>query len=124
MKLPFYFNENEIYSGCSIGISLFPSDGSDGSNVDDLIKRADAAMYQAKSQGRNNFQFYSASYNLAALEHISLEGRLRRALKNNELVLYYQPLVQARTGKIVGLEALLRWNEPFAGVAHRQTQNR
>ena len=112
MKLPFYFNENEIYSGCSIGISLFPSDGSD---VDDLIKRADAAMYQAKSQGRNNFQFYSASYNLAALEHISLEGRLRRALKNNELVLYYQPLVQARTGKIVGLEALLRWNDPFEG---------
>lgn len=107
MKLPFYFNENEIYSGCSIGISLFPSDGSDGSDVDDLIKRADAAMYQAKSQERNNFQFYSASYNLAALEHISLEGRLRRALKNNELVLYYRPLVQARTGKIVGLEALL-----------------
>ncbi|MBQ0761798.1 EAL domain-containing protein [Marinobacter psychrophilus] len=113
MKLPFYFNDNEIYSGCSIGISLFPSDGSD---VDDLIKRADAAMYQAKSQGRNNFQFYSASYNLAALEHISLEGRLRRALKNNELVLYYQPLVQARTGKIVGLEALLRWNDPLEGI--------
>ncbi|WP_053076095.1 bifunctional diguanylate cyclase/phosphodiesterase [Marinobacter psychrophilus] len=113
MKLPFYFNDNEIYSGCSIGISLFPSDGSD---VDDLIKRADAAMYQAKSQGRNNFQFYSASYNLVALEHISLEGRLRRALKNNELVLYYQPLVQARTGKIVGLEALLRWNDPLEGI--------
>lgn len=113
MRLPFYFNDNEIYSGCSIGISLFPGDGSD---VDDLIKRADAAMYQAKEQGRNNYQFYSASYNLAALEHISLEGRLRRALKNNELVLYYQPLVQARTGKIVGLEALLRWHDPLEGI--------
>ncbi|MEH6354580.1 MAG: EAL domain-containing protein [Marinobacter sp.] len=113
MRLPFYFNDNEIYSGCSIGISLFPSDGSE---VDDLIKRADAAMYQAKEQGRNNYQFYSAAYNLAALEHISLEGRLRRALKNNELVLYYQPLVQARTGKIVGLEALLRWHDPLEGI--------
>jgi diguanylate cyclase (GGDEF)-like protein len=113
MRLPFYFNDNEIYSGCSIGISLFPGDGSD---VDDLIKRADAAMYQAKEQGRNNYQFYSAAYNLAALEHISLEGRLRRALKNNELMLYYQPLVQASTGKIVGLEALLRWNDPLEGI--------
>ena len=113
MRLPFYFNDNEIYSGCSIGISLFPGDGSD---VDDLIKRADAAMYQAKEQGRNNYQFYSAAYNLAALEHISLEGRLRRALKNNELMLYYQPLVQASTGKIVGLEALLRWHDPLEGI--------
>jgi diguanylate cyclase (GGDEF)-like protein len=113
MRLPFHVDDHEIYSGCSIGISLFPSDGSD---VDDLIKRADAAMYQAKEQGRNNYQFYSASYNLAAFEHISLEGRLRRVLKNNELVLYYQPLVQARTGKIVGLEALLRWNDPLEGI--------
>ncbi len=84
--------------------------------MDDLIKRADAAMYQAKEQGRNNFQFYSAAYNLAVLEHISLEGRLRCALKNSQLELYYQPLVQARTGKIVGLEALLRWNDPLEGM--------
>lgn len=113
MKVPFYFDDKEIYSGSSIGISLFPEDGGD---VDELIKLADAAMYQAKEQGRDNFQFYSASYNLAALEHISLEGRLRRALKNDELELYYQPLVQARTGKIVGLEALLRWNDPLEGI--------
>jgi diguanylate cyclase (GGDEF)-like protein len=112
MRLPFYFNDNEIYSGCSIGISLFPGDGAE---VDNLIKRADAAMYQAKEQGRNNYQFYSASYNLAVLEHISLENKLRRVLKNNELMLYYQPLVQAKTGKIVGLEALLRWNDPVEG---------
>jgi diguanylate cyclase (GGDEF)-like protein len=113
MKVPFHFDDNEVYSGCSIGISLFPDDGTE---MDDLIKRADAAMYQAKEQGRNNFQFYSASYNLAAFEYISLEGRLRRALKNDELELYYQPLVQAKTGKIVGLEALLRWNDPVEGI--------
>lgn len=113
MKTPFHFDNKEIYSGSSIGISLFPDDGT---KVDDLIKRADAAMYQAKEQGRNNFQFYSASYNLAAFEHISLEGRLRRALKNNELELYYQPLIQTTTGHIVGLEALLRWNDPVEGI--------
>ncbi|MDO6824218.1 EAL domain-containing protein [Marinobacter sp. 1_MG-2023] len=113
MTVPFQLGENEIYSGSSIGISLFPDDGTD---VDDLIKRADAAMYQAKEQGRNNFQFYSASYNRAAFEHISLEGRLRRAIENDELELYYQPLIQARTGKIVGLEALLRWNDPLEGI--------
>lgn len=113
MKEPFHFDNKEIYSSTSIGISLFPDDGTE---VDDLIKRADAAMYQAKEQGRNNFQFYSASYNLAAFEHVSLEGRLRRALKNNELELYYQPLVQTKTGKVVGLEALLRWNNPTEGL--------
>ena len=105
--------DRHSYCDRSIGISLFPDDGT---NVDDLIKRADAAMYQAKEQGRNNFQFYSASYNLAAFEYISLEGRLRRALENDELELYYQPLVQAKTGKIVGLEALLRWNDPIEGI--------
>lgn len=113
MKEPFHLDDKEIYSSSSIGISLFPDDGTE---VDDLIKRADAAMYQAKEQGRNNFQFYSASYNLAAFEHISLEGRLRRALRNSELELYYQPLVQTKTGKVVGLEALLRWNDPTEGL--------
>lgn len=113
MKLPFHFEDKEIYSGGSVGISVFPDDGTE---VDDLIKRADAAMYQAKEQGRNNFQFYSASYNRAVYEHISLEGRLRFALKNNELELYYQPIIQARTGRIIGLEALLRWNDPLEGI--------
>ncbi|MFD2191451.1 EAL domain-containing protein [Pistricoccus aurantiacus] len=113
MKIPFHFDGQELYSGSSIGISLFPDDGT---KVDDLIKRADAAMYQAKEQGRNNFQFYSDSYNRATFEHLSLEGRLRRALENNELELYYQPQVQVKTDRIVGLEALLRWNDPVEGV--------
>lgn len=113
MKEPFDLDDKEVYSGCSIGISLFPDDGTE---IDDLIKRADAAMYQAKEQGRNNFQFYSASYNRAAFEYISLEGRLRRALENEELELYYQPLVQTKTGHFVGVEALLRWNDPVEGL--------
>lgn len=113
MKAPFHFDDKEIYSSSSIGISLFPDDGTE---VDDLIKRADSAMYQAKEQGRSNFQFYSAAYNLAAFEHISLEGKLRRALENNELELYYQPLIKTTTGKVVGLEALLRWNDPVEGI--------
>ncbi len=113
MKLPFQLDEREIYSTSSIGIALFPDDATE---VDDLIKRAEAAMYQAKEQGRNNFQFYSASYNLAAFERISLEAKLRCALKNHELELYYQPLIQTNTAQVVGLEALLRWNDPAEGV--------
>ena len=113
MKKPFHFGGQELYAGSSIGISLFPDDATE---ENDLMKYADAAMYQAKEQGRNNFQFYSTSYNLVTFENLSLEGRLRRALKNHELELYYQPQVQVETGKIVGLEALLRWNDPVRGV--------
>ena len=113
MKIPFYFDDKEVYSTSSIGIALFPDDGT---AVDNLIKCADAAMYQAKEQGRNNFQFYSASYNRAVSEHISLEGRLRRALENKELELYYQPIIQTKTGKVAGLETLLRWNDPLEGI--------
>jgi diguanylate cyclase (GGDEF)-like protein len=113
MKEPFRFDGHELYNGASIGITLFPNDGTE---VNDLIKRADIAMYHAKEQGRNNFQFYSDSYNLATSEQLSLESRLRRALDNDEFELYYQPQVQAETGKIVGLEALLRWNDPEHGI--------
>ncbi len=115
MEEPFRFDDHELYNGTSIGITLFPDDGTE---VNDLIKRADVAMYHAKEQGRNNFQFYSASYNLATSEHLSLESRLRRALDNHELELYYQPQVRTETGRIVGLEALLRWNDPEYGIVY------
>lgn len=113
MSEPFRFDGHELYNGTSIGITLFPNDGME---VNDLIKRADIAMYHAKEQGRNNFQFYSASYNLATSEHLSLEGRLRRALDDGQLELHYQPQVQAGTGRIVGVEALLRWCDPEHGI--------
>ena len=113
MKEPFQISRHELYNGASIGITLYPSDGNTAS---DLVKRADVAMYHAKGQGRNNFQFYSASYNLATYEHMALENQLRRALDNGELELYYQPQVEADTGRIIGLEALLRWNHPELGM--------
>jgi EAL domain-containing protein (putative c-di-GMP-specific phosphodiesterase class I) len=113
MREPFRIDDHELYIGTSIGITLFPNDGTE---VNDLIKRADVAMYHAKEQGRNNYQFYSAAYNLATSEHLSLEARLRRALDNNELELYYQPQLHAGGRAIVGAEALLRWNDPEHGI--------
>ncbi|WP_227370516.1 putative bifunctional diguanylate cyclase/phosphodiesterase [Halomonas sp. M20] len=113
MKDPIYLNNHELCIGTSIGISLFPDDGAE---VTDLVKYADAAMYHAKEQGRNNFQFYSASQNLMTTELLSLESRLRRALSNSEFELYYQPQVRTETGEMTGVEALLRWNDPEHGI--------
>ena len=113
IKEPFRFDGHELYNGTSIGITVFPDDGME---VNDLIKRADIAMYHAKEQGRNNFQFYSASYNLLTSEHLSLESQLRRALDNHEFELHYQPQVKVSTGRIVGVEALLRWKDPDLGM--------
>ncbi len=113
IKEPFWIDGHELYSTTSIGITLYPEDGTE---VNDLIKRADAAMYHAKEQGRNNFQFYSASYNIAITEHLSLESRLRRAIGNDELELVYQPQVDGGNGRIMGFEALLRWNDPERGL--------
>ncbi|MGC3873909.1 bifunctional diguanylate cyclase/phosphodiesterase [Halomonas sp. GXIMD04776] len=113
IKDPVYLDGHELCIGTSIGISLFPSDSEE---VNDLIKYADAAMYHAKEQGRNNFQFYSASQNLVTTELLSLESRLRRALSNNEFELHYQPQIRTETGEITGVEALLRWNDPDQGL--------
>ncbi len=113
MREPFRIDGHELYNSTSIGITLFPNDGTE---VNDLIKRADVAMYHAKEQGRNNYQFYSAAYSLATSEHLSLEARLRRALDSNELELYYQPQLHAGGREIVGVEALLRWNDPEQGI--------
>nr|WP_298376671.1 EAL domain-containing protein [uncultured Halomonas sp.] len=113
IKDPVYLDGHELCIGTSIGISLFPSDGAE---VNDLVKYADAAMYHAKEQGRHNFQFYSASQHLVTTELLSLESRLRRALSNNEFELYYQPQIQTGTGDITGVEALLRWNDPDHGI--------
>ncbi len=113
MQQPFLIDNHELYNGTSIGITLYPDDGA---RAGDLVKRADVAMYHAKEQGRNNFQFYSESYNLATYEHLSMENKLHRALENNHLELYYQPQVETSTGRIVGFEALLRWNDPELGM--------
>ena len=96
----------------SIGISLFPEDAS---NASSLVKFADTAMYFAKSQGKNNFQYYSENMNKNALRRLDLESHLRGALDNDEFHLLYQPKVCAKSGRITGMEALIRWNNPVVG---------
>lgn len=97
---------HEIFIGASIGISLFPEDAR---NVTELIQHADMAMYQAKKDGRNTYRYHTAALSIAANERLRVENRLRHALAAEELVLHYQPLIDARTRCVVGVEALVRW---------------
>ncbi len=110
---PFVIDGKELYVTCSAGISLYPQDGTD---VETLLKNADAAMYRAKEHGRNNFQFYTAEMNSKVNERLALEGSLRRALERKEFILHYQSKVDVKSGAIVGAEALLRWNHPERGL--------
>ncbi len=111
-KQTIQISERLITSSPSIGISLYPEDASNSSS---LVKFADTAMYFAKSQGKNNFQFYSDDMNQNALRRLDLESHLRTALDNNEFHLAYQPKIDTHTGRITGMEALLRWNNPVLG---------
>jgi diguanylate cyclase (GGDEF)-like protein len=104
---------HEIFITGSIGITVYPMDGED---PDTLLKNADAAMYSAKEQGRNNYQFYSEAMNASSLKRLSLENALRKALDRQEFLLHYQPQVHINSGKIVGMEALLRWQHPEIGT--------
>lgn len=102
-----------IHMTASIGISMFPEDGR---NEFSLMKHADIAMYRAKERGKNTFQFYSAQMDLHSAELLALESGLRRALERNEFVLYYQAKVETQTGKISGVEVLVRWQHPELGL--------
>lgn len=113
MNVPFRIGEGELYVSASIGIAVFPHDGTD---VGELLKNADTALYHAKDLGRNTFVFYDATMNKAALERLLLEGQIRRALERQEFVLYYQPQVDSRRNRVVGAEALLRWKHPDMGL--------
>lgn len=97
----------------SIGISIFPNDGRDFGT---LVRNADTAMYHAKSSGRNCFKFYTADLNARAREILAIESQLRFALERDEFLLYYQPLIETLTGRVLSAEALLRWNHPMQGI--------
>jgi diguanylate cyclase (GGDEF)-like protein len=106
-----------LRTSCSIGIALFPQDGED---VEALLKHADAAMYRAKEMGRNTFQFFTREMNAKLNDRLEMEKRLRLAVQHGEIRLEYQPLVEQRTGVIVGVEALARWSSPEAGAVPPQ----
>lgn len=110
---PFFVDSVELFVTGSIGISMYPADG-ETPHV--LLKNADTAMYQAKEDGGNIFRFYSADMSTRAIQRMQLETSLRRALSRQEFVLYYQPLIDAQSGNIAGVEALLRWRHPLLGI--------
>jgi diguanylate cyclase (GGDEF)-like protein/PAS domain S-box-containing protein len=110
---PFFFDDHELFTTISIGITVCPVDGDD-SGI--LLRNAKVAMEKAKEDGRNNYRFFSQKMNKEAMERLSLETDLRRTLEREELVLFYQPIVEAATNKVVSAEALLRWQHPERGL--------
>jgi diguanylate cyclase (GGDEF)-like protein/PAS domain S-box-containing protein len=110
---PHTIDEHELYVTSCIGVSIYPDDGLD---VETLIKNADTAMYQAKENGRQSYQFFKPAMNVRAVERQSIEGSLRRALERQEFAVHYQPKINLRTGEISGAEALIRWSHPTRGL--------
>ncbi|WOD40593.1 EAL domain-containing protein [Nodosilinea sp. E11] len=110
---PFLLHNHELHVTASIGIALFPGDGQD---MTTLLQNADAAMYRAKQQGRNNYQFYTQSLSTEAAQRLKVESYLHHALGRDEFTLYYQPQVNTITGNVVQMEALLRWQHPLLGL--------
>ncbi len=113
LSRPLKLDDREYVVTGSMGIAIYPDDGED---VDILLRNADIAMYAAKEEGRNTYRFFSEEMNARMLERLALESDLRRALERDELVLHFQPQVEALTGKIVALEALVRWQHPQRGL--------
>jgi len=106
---PFIIGSQEVFMTASLGIAVYPLDGKD---IDTLLINADVAMYQAKNRGRNNFQYYSESMNKFAFERFTIENKLRKAMDQNEFMLFYQPQIDISTGEMIGVEALIRWLQP------------
>lgn len=113
LSLPYHLAGHELTVTGSIGIALYPEDGK---TVSELLRNADTAMYRAKDEGRNLFRFYSADMNIASLGELLLESHLRTALDHGELLMYYQPKFDAASGKLIGAEALMRWNHQEHGL--------
>jgi len=113
LSAPYMLGTKDCHVTVSIGISVFPADGSDSQA---LLKAADVAMYRAKDTGRNNYLYYSPTMNVHTVERLELESDLRHALERGEFLLHYQPKVEVATGLITGIEALLRWKHPLRGL--------
>ncbi|MFV8829043.1 EAL domain-containing protein [Alkalihalobacterium sp. APHAB7] len=111
-KEPFYINDYELYMTCSIGVSTYPNGGT---NIHKLMKNADAAMYQAKDQGKNQYEVYTPSMTNNTYRIFTLKNHLRKAIEYNEFLLHFQPRINSQTEEIVGVEALLRWYHPTFG---------
>ena len=110
---PVTIQGTELFISGSVGVAMYPNDGAD---IDTLLMNADTAMYRAKEAGRGGLQFYDASMNARALERLVMESMLRRAIERSEFVLHYQPRVESASGRIVGAEALIRWQHPERGL--------
>ena len=113
LALPFNFNGQEVFISASIGIALFPLDGGDAQT---LRKNADNAMYYAKEEGGNNYQFFQQALKKEASAKLSLESDLRKALSQDQFILHYQPQIDIVTRKVFGVEALIRWQHPKLGL--------
>lgn len=109
LTAPLKYNDQELYITPSIGISIYPKDGTD---VGNLMKNADAGMYMAKNQGRNNYRFYTSSASVDSVHRLNMENKLRQALEYEEFEVWYQPRYDMRNGNIIGAEALVRWRSP------------
>ncbi len=113
LNQPFTYENRELFVTASLGVSLYPEDGT---NAETLIKNADIAMYRAKDKGGNTYQLYNPEFNHLSMERLSLEISLRKALERNEIKVYYQPQLDLRTGRIFGAESLVRWQHPEWGM--------
>lgn len=110
---PFQIEEHKFYITSSIGISIYPKDTTDSHT---LLKYADSAMNRAKNEGKNNFQFYSNDMTKMVLQRVALEADIREAIKNEEFIVFYQPQIDAKENKLIGMEALIRWEHPKFGL--------